>query len=255
MSKLRTNLKHSGNQIVDGFFSVTPVSALLEGMSLVVESTLGGGELERPKEVVGQLEVGSDSVKFVDQIFNADDLLGAKNLFNNFVGSDGDSLLVDLTVSSLVDQVRDGVLGGITVSNKRLDLLDHVKSSSVDSDEDSIMYLSKSEQLKDLSDLGSKVVNTSDSDHKDDLRFSGNVERTFSSSLSLKVNDVLLFLSKLLRISFSSLGVFSSLSFLGFLSLSKESLSSFSELGVSGSLLEVGLGDVLLGLFDVHRDY
>jgi len=108
-------------------------------MSLVVESTLGGGKLEGPQEVVGLLEMGSDIVDFVDQIFNADDSVLTKSLFNDFVGSNGDSLLVDLTVTSLVDQVRDGVSGGVAESDIRFDLLDHVKSSSVDSDEGSVV--------------------------------------------------------------------------------------------------------------------
>jgi len=125
--------------LVNGFFSVTPVTTLHEGVSLVVESTLGGAELERPQEVVSLLEVGSDIVDFVDQVFNTDDTVLTKNLFNNFVGSDGDSLLVDLSETSLVDQVGDSVSSGETESDIRFDLLDHVKSSSVDSDEGSVV--------------------------------------------------------------------------------------------------------------------
>jgi len=52
--------------------------------------------------------------------------------------------------------------------------------------------------------------------------------------------------------SFTSLSIFSSLSLGLLLSLGDESLSSVSQLGVSGLLLEDGLGDVLLGLFDLH---
>jgi len=125
--------------LVNGFVSVTPVTTLVEGMSLVVESTLGGAKLEGPEEVVGFLEVGSDSVDFVDQIFNTDDAVLTKGLLNDFIGSEGNSLLVDLTETSLVNQVRDGVSGGVSESDVRFDLLDHVKSSSVDSDEGSVV--------------------------------------------------------------------------------------------------------------------
>ena len=45
----------------------------------------------------------------------------------------------------------------------------------------------------------------------------------------------------------ASLGIFFISSFSGVLSLLDESLSGFSELGVSGSLLQQGFGDVLLG--------
>jgi len=252
LSKVTNYLKHVGNQLVNGFFSVTPVSALLEGMSLVAESTLGGRELEGPQEVVSLLEMGSDSVDFVDQVFGADDAVLTEGLFNNFVGGDGDSLLVDLTETSLVNQIRDGVSSGVAESDIRFDLLDHVKSSSVNSDEDTVVDLSKSEQLEDLSDLGSQVVNTSDSDHKDDSRFSGNVERTSSSGFSSELDSILFFSSELLVMSFTSLSIFGSLSLGLFLSLGQPSLSGISQLGVSGSLLENSFGDVLLGLFDLH---
>lgn len=138
MSKV-TNLKHVSDQLVDGFFSVTPVTTLLEGVSLVAESTLGGAELEGPHEVVSFLEVGTDSVKLVDQILNTDDTELSEGLLNDLVGGKRNSLLVDLTETSLVDQVGDGVSGGVSESDVRLDLLDHVKSSSVDSDEDGVV--------------------------------------------------------------------------------------------------------------------
>jgi len=134
-----TNLKHASNQIINSFVSVTPVSALLEGMSLFVKSSLGGFELERPQEVVSFLEVSSASVEFSDQVFNADDVSVAKNLLNNLVVCDGDSLLVDLTVSSLIDQIGDSMSGGESESDKRFDLLEHVKSGSVNSDEDGVV--------------------------------------------------------------------------------------------------------------------
>lgn len=125
--------------MINGFVSHTPVTTLLERMSLVAETALGGSELEGPEEVVGNLEVRSDSVDFVDQIFNTDDAILTKSLFNDLIGGNGDSLLIDLSVSSLVDHVGDGMSGGITESDIRLDLLDHVKSSSVNSDEGGVV--------------------------------------------------------------------------------------------------------------------
>jgi len=177
-------------------------------------------------------------------------------LFNNEVGIDGDSLLVDLSVSSLVDHVGDSVSGGISESNIRLDLLDHVEGGSVNSDKGGIVDLSESQQLKDLSDLRSQIVDTSDSDDKDDLGFSRDVEGSFSSGLSLKGDEFLLFSGEFLEMGFTSLGVFSSLGLGLFLSLLDESLSGISKLGVSSVLLLVGLGGVglnlLLRLFDLH---
>jgi len=197
-------------------------------MSLVAEASLGGAKLEGPHEVVSLLEVSSNSVEFSDQVFDANDVVLSENLFNDLVRSDRDSLLVDLSVSSLIDQLRDGVSSGVSESNIRLDLLDHVKSSSVNSDEDSVVDLSKSEQLKDLFGLRSHIVDTSDSDHKDASRFSGDVERTSSSSLSLEVYGLLLFSSEFLVMSFTSLSIFGSLSLGGFLSLGEPSLSGIT---------------------------
>lgn len=94
--------------------------------------------------------------------------------------------------------------------------------------------------MEDLSGLGSQVVDTSDSDDEDGLRFSRNVERTFSSGLSSEVDELLLFGGEFLVVGFSSLGVFSGLGLSLFLSLGNESLSGITELGVSGGLLEVG---------------
>jgi len=96
------------------------------------------------------------------------------------------------------------------------------------------------------------MVNTSDSDHKDDSRFSGDIVSTSSSSLSFLVNDMLLFSNISLVVSFSSLGIISGSSLDLFLSLLVPFLSDFSELCVSGSLLEVGFGDFSFGLFDLH---
>ena len=65
------------------------------------ETSSWGSELEWPQEVVGFLEVGTDSIDLVDQVFNANDSGLAQNLFDDGVAGEWDSLLVDLTISSL----------------------------------------------------------------------------------------------------------------------------------------------------------
>jgi len=84
--------------------------------------------------------------------------------------------------------------------------------------------LSESEQLKDLLGARSHMVNTSNSDHKDDSGFSRDVEGSSSSSLSLEINGLLFFSSVFLVMGLASLGVFSSLSLGLFLSLGQPSL-------------------------------
>jgi len=56
------------------------------------------------------------------------------------------------------------------------------------------------------------MVDTSDSGDKDDLGFSGDVERTSSSSFSSELDGLELFSGEFLVMSFTSLGVFNSLS-------------------------------------------
>jgi len=223
-------------------------------MSLVVESTLGGGKLEGPEEVVGDFEVGTASRNFVDQFLNSLDTESAQTLGDDFVGSKRDSLLFDLSVTSLVDQIRDELLSGESESDIRLDFLEHIQSSSIYSDKGGVVDLSESEQLKDLSDLRSQMVDTSDSGHEDNSGFSGNKVRSRSSSSSLLGDDVLLFSNIVLVMGFTSLGNISDLSLGLFSSLLGPFGSGFAELGVSCSLLKKGLGDSGLGfgLFDLH---
>ena len=67
--------QHSVDKFVDEILSVTPVSTSLDGVSLGVVSSSWGTELERPDEVVGFSEVGSDSLDFVDEILDTDNVL------------------------------------------------------------------------------------------------------------------------------------------------------------------------------------
>lgn len=108
---------HASNEVVNEFFSVTPVTTSVEGLSLRVVSSSGGSQLESPQEVVGFLEVGSKGDDFVDQIFDAVNTVFAKSLFNDVVVGQGDSLSVVSSITSLVDQFADGLSGGVTQSN------------------------------------------------------------------------------------------------------------------------------------------
>lgn len=53
------------------------------------------------------LEVWSSSGDFVDKVLNAEDVILAKLLLDDSVVSKGNALLVDLAVSTLVDQFSD----------------------------------------------------------------------------------------------------------------------------------------------------
>ncbi|NAV55483.1 hypothetical protein FGF86_23460 [Salmonella sp. zj-f77] len=81
----------------------------------------------------------------MNKIFNASDTELTEGLFNDGVIGKGDSLTVNLSETSLVDELRDGVSGGITESDEGKDSLDHVQRSLVNSEESTVVELSESE--------------------------------------------------------------------------------------------------------------
>lgn len=89
-------LKHALDEDVDLGAPLSCVAALVEVEKLLAETTVGVGQLERPQEVVGRLEVGSDRVDLVDEVLHADDARLAKGTLDNRVVGDRDALLVHL---------------------------------------------------------------------------------------------------------------------------------------------------------------
>ena len=140
---------------------VAKVTTLDEVLELsCVEATVGVAELEGPEEVGSLLEVGADSVDLVDKILHAHDAILAKRLLDNRVVGQGNALLVDLSISALVDELLDALQVGVTIGNPRLDNLDHLGSSLGDADEDSIVDLEETKELKNLSRLRGNLVDT-----------------------------------------------------------------------------------------------
>lgn len=62
--------EHSFDEVVDKDFTVAPITSSLEGMSLLSKSSSWSSKFEGPKEVVSLLEVGTNCVNFVDQVFD-----------------------------------------------------------------------------------------------------------------------------------------------------------------------------------------
>jgi len=106
-------LDHLSQQLVDLLLTVTEVTTFDEVVGLLSPSSGGGVELEGPQEVGGVLEVGADSEDLVDQVLNANDAVLAEVGLNNVVGGQGSALALNLSVSSLVDKLTDGLqIGG-----------------------------------------------------------------------------------------------------------------------------------------------
>ena len=96
----------------------------------------------------------------MDEVLNARDTDIAEFSSDDGVVSKWNSASVNLTVSSLVDQVGDGLSGWETVSHEWLDHSDHVPGSLVELNESTIVELSQSKELQDLLWLWGKLVDT-----------------------------------------------------------------------------------------------
>ena len=129
-------------------------------MSLDLESTKWRRELEWPEEVVGLLELWSASDDLVNEILNAVDTVASELSSNDAVVGKRNSASVNLTISSLVNELGNGLSGWITEGDVWLDDSDHVPGSLVELDEHTVVQLSESEELEDLLWLWSELIDT-----------------------------------------------------------------------------------------------
>lgn len=162
--------QHLLDKGVDQLLSVSEGSiSLEETVSLLLEPTVGGGELEGPEEVVGLLELRSDGNNLVNEVLDGVDSELSELTLNDGIVSERDSGSVDLSVSSLVNELLDGGSGWVSVGDEWFDDLDHVHGGLVQLNEDTVVELSKSEELQDLLGLRSELIDTKKHSHKHDI--------------------------------------------------------------------------------------
>mmetsp|Transcript_3436 Transcript_3436/g.8169 ORF Transcript_3436/g.8169 Transcript_3436/m.8169 type:complete len:297 (+) Transcript_3436:159-1049(+) len=192
--KVRLDLDHLGDQLVDFLSTGTSFSTFHEvkQLGLAGESSLRVGKLERPQEVVGLLEVGSDGVDLVDEVGGALNSGVSESLGDNSVGSDRDALLVDFSESTLVDKLLDGGTGRVSVCHVRFDQSEHSDGGLVQSNKGSVVELTKAEELHDLLGLRGDSDNTADADDQSKLGFGGDEESTVGLGLAAVVDGKLL---------------------------------------------------------------
>ena len=118
------------------------------------------GELEWPQEVAGLLEVGAHGEDLMDQILNAHKAVLAQVVLDKLVVGKGDTLLVDLAVTALVDELANGLEVGVAIGNVWVDNCEHLLSGLGQSDEDTAVDLEESEELENLAWLGGNLVDT-----------------------------------------------------------------------------------------------
>ena len=119
-------------------------------MSLLFPSVSWSVELDWPDEVVCFLEGWANSPDFVDEGLDVRDSLGAKSTFDDTVVSKRNSGSVHLSVTTLVDQTADIITRWVTVGDVWLDCSDHVDGGTIEADKDSVVDLTKTEELHDL---------------------------------------------------------------------------------------------------------
>jgi len=162
------------------------------------ETTVGRRKFEGPEEVGDGLEVGADGVDLVDDILNAGDAELAKAVLDEFVVGDGQTLLVDLSVATLVDELADSLQVGVSVGNEWLDDLEHLAGGLGELDEDTVVDLEKTEELESLALLGVNLVDTLDTDNEGEPGLGRDKESIVALGGTLGLNDVPLGLDVLL---------------------------------------------------------
>jgi hypothetical protein len=120
----------------------------------------GVGKLEWPQEVGSLLEVGSDGEDFVNQVLHTNNTVLAQVGLDDRVVGESNALLVDLSVSTLVDKLTDRLQVGVPVGNPWLDNLQHLEGGLGHADKDTVVDLEESEELEDLSGLWCDLVDT-----------------------------------------------------------------------------------------------
>jgi hypothetical protein len=200
------NLVHLADKSVDVLLAVTKITALDEVLELAgTETASGVAELEGPQEVGGLLEVGADSEDLVDEILHADNAVLAEVLLNDGVVGESNTLLVDLAVSALVDELLDALEVGVTVGNPRLDDLDHLRGGLGDTHEHTVVDLDETEELQNLAGLGRDLVDTLDADQEDQLGLSRDVEGAVLLGNASKADLLTLGITVLLDVLLSTL--------------------------------------------------
>lgn len=179
------NLVHLLDKSIDVLFSVTKVTTLNVVLEFSgSEATSWVAELEWPQEVGSLLEVWTDSVDLVDQVFHANHAELAQVVLDELVVCQGGSLLVDLSISSLVDELSDALEIWVAVGNVWVDDCQHLLRSLCQTNEDTIVDLEESEKLQNLSWLWCNLVDTLDSDNEDKFRLLIDVEAARLSGYS-----------------------------------------------------------------------
>ena len=96
----------------------------------------------------------------MDEILHTHHPVLAQVIFNQLVVGEGDTLLVNLAVTALVNEFADGLEGRVPVGDIGFDNLEHFPGGFGETDEYSIVDLEQPEELEDFPRLRSDFVDT-----------------------------------------------------------------------------------------------
>ena len=124
------------------------------------KSTGRVAQFKWPQKVTGLLEIRPHSNNLMDQVLHTDDAEFAQLLLDDLVIGKGYTLLVDLSVAALVDEVADGFDTGVAVGDIGLDYFEHFGGGFGEFDEDAVVDLEEAEELEDLAGFWGNFVDT-----------------------------------------------------------------------------------------------
>ena len=96
----------------------------------------------------------------MNKVLNGQNSELAERLLDDGVRRERHALLVDLSVSALVDELANGRQRDLTVRDVRLDTQEHLRGRLGDLDKDTVVDLEETEELQDLARLRGNVVDT-----------------------------------------------------------------------------------------------
>lgn len=182
-------LVHLSNESVDVLLPVAKVTTLDEVLEFAwAEAASWVGQLEWPQEVARLLKVGTHGVDLVNQVLHADDAILAKMLLNDSIVGERKTLLVDLAITTLVDELANRLEVGVAVCDEWLDDAQHLDGGLCQAHEDTIVDLKQTEELEGLALLGVDLVDTLDADDEGKFGLSWDVEVALGLGKAVKTN-------------------------------------------------------------------
>ena len=96
----------------------------------------------------------------MNQVLHADDAVLAQAALDDGIVCQSNALLVDLSVSSLVDELTNGLQVRVAVGDPWLDHLEHLQSGLGHANKHTVVDLEKTKELKNLAGLWCNLVDT-----------------------------------------------------------------------------------------------